>query len=195
MTVGPAPPSRILVYGVCGSGKSALARQLAERLDLPLYPVDDLTWEPGWVQVPKPLQRQRIAAICDRDAWVLDAAYGNWMDVPLGSVDLIVCLDFPRWVSLSRLLRRTAGRLLARTPVCNGNRESFRMLLSKESIFRWHFTSFGRKRQRMRQWHSDPGGIQVLLFRSPRAVTRWLRAVPPANPAAGPGTQWGGSHR
>jgi adenylate kinase family enzyme len=43
----PARPSKILVYGVTGSGKTTLARQIGERLGLPWHSVDDLTWEPG----------------------------------------------------------------------------------------------------------------------------------------------------
>jgi adenylate kinase family enzyme len=165
---------RIVVYGITGSGKSTLAARIGERLGLPWHSVDDLTWEPGWVQVPVEVQRQRIAAICAGDRWVLDSAYGSWRDVPLARTDLIVGLDFPRWLSLSRLLRRTVRRMVLRTEICNGNRESLRDVFSSDSIVVWHFASFARKRERMRQWHADPSGPPILLFRSPAAVTRWL---------------------
>jgi adenylate kinase family enzyme len=51
------------VYGVTGSGKTTLAAQIAERTGLPWHSVDDLTWEPGWVEVPVQEQRRRIEAI------------------------------------------------------------------------------------------------------------------------------------
>jgi hypothetical protein len=66
-------PSRILVYGATGSGKTTLARQIGERLGLPWHSVDDLTWESGWVQVPTEVQRTEIAAICAQKEW---AGYG-----------------------------------------------------------------------------------------------------------------------
>ena len=171
-------PHRILVYGVTGSGKSTLAGRIGERLGLPYHAVDDLTWEPGWVQVPVDEQRRRIADICAGDRWVLDAAYGWWTDIPLARADLVIGLDFPRWVSFGRLLRRTVSRLIRRTRVCNGNVESVRNLLSKDSLLLFHFQSFPRKRQRMRRWQSDPAMPPVLLFRSPAAVDRWLRDLP-----------------
>ncbi|MEV8510005.1 adenylate kinase [Actinoplanes sp. NPDC051475] len=171
------PPARILVYGVTGSGKTTLARRIGERLGVPWHSVDDLTWEPGWVAVPPEVQRHRIEAICVQDRWVLDHAYGAWLDVPLARAHLIVGLDFPRLLSLGRLLRRTVLRLVRRDRVCNGNVESLRVSLSRDSIVLWHFSSFARKRARMRRWHADPGRPEVLLFRRPAEVEAWLRTL------------------
>ncbi|SCL13941.1 AAA domain-containing protein [Micromonospora nigra] len=171
-------PSRILVYGVYGAGKSTLAERLAERLELPWYPVDDLLWQPGWVEVPVALQRSRIEEICRRDRWILDGAYHGWRDVPLARADLVVGLDYPRWLSFWRLLRRTARRLSTGERVCNGNRESWRSVLARDSILVWHVTAFGRARRRMRAWQADQSGPPVLLFDSPVALDRWLAGLP-----------------
>lgn len=171
-------PSRILVYAVYGAGKSSLAAELAERLGLPWYPVDDLLWRPGWVEVPVAEQRARIEAICRRDRWILDGAYHGWRDVPLTRADLVVGLDYPRWLSFWRLLRRTARRLATGEEICNGNRESWRSVLSRDSVLVWHVTAFGRARRRMRAWQADPSGPTVLLFRSPQDLKRWLAGLP-----------------
>ena len=167
---------RILVYGVTGSGKTTLARQIGERTGLPWHAVDDLTWQPGWVAVPDQEQRRRIAAICAGERWVLDTAYGKWLDVPLERVQLIIGLDYPRWLSLQRLIRRTVGRAIDRRPVCNGNVESFRLAFRRDSIVYWHFRSFKRKRQRMRGWAADSSAPAIVLLRSPRQTRQWLDA-------------------
>ncbi|MFG3708351.1 adenylate kinase [Micromonospora sp. NPDC047670] len=171
-------PSRILIYAVYGAGKSTLAARLAERLGLPWYPVDDLLWQPGWVEVPLARQRSRIEEICRRDRWILDGAYHGWRDVPLARADLVVGLDYPRWRSFWRLLRRTLRRLLTGEEICNGNRESLGSVLSRDSILVWHICAFGRARRRMRAWQADPSGPPVLLFRSPAALERWLAGLP-----------------
>ncbi len=145
-------PSRILIYGVTGSGKTTLAPRIAGRLGLPWHSVDDLTWEKGWIEVPPEIQRERIAAICAQPTWVLDSAYSSWLDLPMASADLIVGLDYPRYVSL-------------------------RLLLARDSILWWHFHSFPRKRERMRQWQAELTKPQVLLFRSPAAVEQWLNGL------------------
>jgi adenylate kinase family enzyme len=139
--------------------------------------VDDLTWEPGWVQVADDEQRRRMEALCAEDRWILDTAYGKWLDVPLTRVQLIVGLDYPRWISLSRLVRRTLIRAIDRRTICNGNTESFRQMFSDESIIRWHFRSFARKRARIRAWAADPAAPAVVRLTSPRQTRRWLASL------------------
>jgi adenylate kinase family enzyme len=175
---------RVLIYGVTGSGKTTLARQVAERTGLPWHSVDDLTWEPGWVAVPADEQRSRITAICTQDRWVLDTAYGSWLDVPLARVQLIVALDYPRWRSLARLIRRTMMRAIDRRQICNGNTESFRQVFSRDSIIVWHFRSFTRKRERMRAWAADPFGPKIVTLTSPAATKRWLTGLSAAGQRA-----------
>ncbi|MGI8808920.1 MAG: adenylate kinase [Acidimicrobiales bacterium] len=173
---------RVLVYGVTGSGKTTLAERLGHLTGLPWYSVDDLTWEPGWVAVPHDEQRRRIAAICARPEWILDTAYARWRDIPLARAEVVVALDYPRRVSLQRLVRRTVARWWSGTTICNGNRESPRMMVSRESIVLWHFKSFGRKRRRIHGWMAQDGGPTVVRLTRPRDTEAWLCRVSGASP-------------
>ena len=110
-----------------------------------------------------------------QEAWVLDTAYGAWLDVVLPRVQLVVALDYPRWFSLQRLIRRTLMRAIDQRPICNGNTESLRNLCSRDSIVAWHFRSFDRKRSRIRQWAEATDGPPVLRLHAgegPGAVDR-----------------------
>lgn len=170
-------PDRIVVYGVTGSGKSTLAARIAERTGLPYVSADDLTWQPGWVAVTDDEQRRRIAEVCAEERWVLDAAYTKWKDVVLPRTQLLVGLDYPRWVSLGRLVRRTLVRAVTRERICNGNVESVRQMFSADSIIRWHFTSFANKRARIRAWAAESPGPVVVRLTSPRETRRWLETL------------------
>jgi len=122
-------------------------------------------------------QRRLFAAVAAQDRWVLDTAYGAWLDLVLPRVDLVVGLDYPRWFSLQRLVRRSLMRAVDKKPICNGNTESFRGMVGRDSIIGWHFRSFGRKRARMRAWAAAAEGPVVLLFTRPRDLEVWIDAL------------------
>ena len=172
---------RILVYGVTGSGKSAAAVEIGRRTGLPVTLVDELTWLPGWVPVDESVQREVIGEIVAGERWVLDSSYGDWLGFVLPRAQLVVGLDYPRWLSLARLVRRTVSRVITQEPLCNGNVETWRKVLERDSIIRWHFQSFARKRARMRAWAAAPDGPEVLLFRRPRQLEAWLETLVPTS--------------
>jgi adenylate kinase family enzyme len=168
---------RILVYGVTGSGKTTLAERLSRIAGIPWTAVDDLTWQPGWVAQPEPEPRAVFPEVCGRDSWILDSAYATWADLALARADLVVGLDYPRWRSLGRLVRRTVARNLDHRPICNGNIETWRAIVRRDSIIVWHFRSFARKHRRLVEWEADAARPPVLRLRSPRELEHWVATV------------------
>ncbi|WP_163540697.1 adenylate kinase [Occultella kanbiaonis] len=165
---------RVLCYGVTGSGKSTLALRLGAELALPVTLVDEHYWEPGWVPAPQEQFEEYIASTVSGPRWVVDTAYARHLDAIFQRADVIVALDYPRLVSLTRLVRRTCRNIVTRAPLCNGNVETLRNALSGDSIIRWHFTSWRSKRSRMRAWAADPGVPPVLLLGRPADTERAL---------------------
>lgn len=162
---------RILLYGVTGSGKSTAALRLGQVLGLPAHLVDEeIGWLPGWSNRPDDDMRELAAKIAVEPCWVLDSAYGTFRDIMLDRTQVVVALDYPRWLSLFRLIRRTLHRVVTREAVCNGNVETVRHLLSRDSIVAWHFRSFARKRDAMRTWQGSPMGVPVLRLSHPREL-------------------------
>lgn len=166
---------RILLYGVTGAGKSTAAARLGEFLDLPAHFVDDeIGWLPGWVERPKEEQIALAEALAAQPRWVLDSAYGSWIRPILACTDVVIALDYPRLLTLKRLVRRTAQRLITRQEMCNGNVETLRQVVASDSILVWHFKSFARKQERMRAWESALDGPPVLRLRHPREFEELL---------------------
>lgn len=171
--LGKVLPKRILIYGVTGSGKTTLAAKLSEQTGIPWQEVDSLMWNPGWEMVPLDEQRRRMTEICARDEWILDAAYGKWIDIPLERVQLVIGLDYSRSRTLWQLLKRTISRCVDKKEVCNGNIETLKGMFSKDSILLWHFKSFDRKRKRMWSWKKGPTDFQVILFKNNTDLVIW----------------------
>lgn len=95
----------------------------------------------------------------------------------MARAELIVALDYPRWFSLQRLMRRTVTRLFDRREICNGNRERVSDFFSRDAIILWHFRSFARKQRRMRQWCEDPDAPPVLRLTSGHEAERLLSTL------------------
>lgn len=168
--------SKILVYGVCGSGKTTLAEQISQVTGIPWHSVDDLTWEPNWVEVDTPTQRERITKIVREPEWILDTAYGKWIDIPLAEVELIVALDYSRAFTLWRLIKRTVSRAVDKKRVCNGNVESWRLVLSKKSIIVWHFQSFRKKKAKIASF-KDLINIELVVLRNQFQTDSWIKTL------------------
>lgn len=167
--------SRVLFYGVTGSGKSTAAVRLGEQRGLPVHLVDEeIGWLPAWRERDPEEQRAIAAALTRGERWVLDSAYGRWLDLVLPRVQVVVALDYPRWLSLGRLAHRTLRRWASQEEVCNGNVETLGKVLARDSILVWHFRSFARKRARVRAWESERDGIPVLRLRHPRELEEVL---------------------
>ena len=142
-------------------------------LDLPVTLVDEAIWLPGWVSVPEAEQDVIAAGRIARDEWALDSTYWRHRIEAMDRADLVICLDYLRLLSLGllwlgRLVRRTATGIVTQEQRCNGNTESLRHALRHESILRWHFRSWRRKRDTMRAWHADPFEPAVVLLKRPR---------------------------
>lgn len=149
-----------------------MAVALGERLGLPVTHVDDLCWSPGWVQRSREEIDAKVLPVLAGDAFVIDSVYRFHNAHALARVDVVVGLDYARAVSLTRLVRRTWRRIRSRELVCNGNVETLRLALARDSIIVWHFRSWRSKRERMRRWHADASLPPVLLLARPADADR-----------------------
>lgn len=165
------------MVGTTGSGKTALARRLAERLGYRYVELDALHWNPNWTSTPVDEFRVHVARAVEGDAWVVDGNYSKVADIVWTRADTIVWLDYPLPVILWRLLRRTVRRVLTRQELWAGNRENLRRtIFSRDSIFLWALQTYRKMRRRYSEIPGDPARAHLTLvrLRSPRACAAWL---------------------
>jgi adenylate kinase family enzyme len=119
-----------LVASASGSGKSTVGRALAARLGVPYHELDALHHGPSWEPASADELLAKVEPVVATGAWVIDGTYrGKIGDVVPEASDVVVWLDLPLRVWLPRLLRRTAGRVLRKEELWNGNRERWRDVL------------------------------------------------------------------
>lgn len=177
---------RVRVLGISGSGKTTLAREVAARLGVPHLELDSVNHQAGWRQASEAEWATALDAFVARarDGWVVDGSYTSRPQGALAPVDTVVWLDLPRRTVMARVARRTAGRVLLRRELWNGNRESWRNLLRRdpvENILLWTWTRHGvvrRRNEPLWERHREGAdGVRWVRLRSPREVRRWLEQV------------------
>ncbi|HET9895657.1 MAG TPA: hypothetical protein VFQ44_12080 [Streptosporangiaceae bacterium] len=186
-------PRRIVILGTSGSGKSTVATALGRLLEVRPMALDELAQGPNWIQVPAHELAEKVTELAAEPQWIAD---GNYIDQVSGLLwpraEMIVWLDLPLRVILPRLVRRSLDRIVHRTPMFSGNRETWRALVGRDSVLWWAVRS---QRRHVREL---PGrldvvadtGTCVVRLRSAAEADRWLadmatasaRGLPRATP-------------
>lgn len=98
---------RILIIGCSGAGKTTLALELGKRLCLPVHHLDQLWWQPGWVQDSRDNFDRKLAELLHSESWVIDGDYNRTVRERLRYADTVIWLDYHRMRCVARVLRRT----------------------------------------------------------------------------------------
>lgn len=163
--------NRVLVIGPCGSGKSTLARELAPRMGLPLIHMDQLGWQPGWVETEKAELHARIAGAVAGERWLIEGNYGSTLPARLERADTVIYLDFPIRLCLWRLIRRiVTHRGRSRPDMPEGCPERF------DLAFFWYVLNWNSGPRLRTEAHIAPHAAKVIRLPSPRTLAQWREA-------------------
>jgi hypothetical protein len=185
----PFPCKRIVVIGVTGSGKSAMAEKLARRLGLDFIELDALFWKPNWGESSEMEFREKVEAAIDSPGWVLAGNYSKVRDIVWPRAEAVIWLDYPFWLVFGRLWKRTWRRWWTKELLWGTNYErlipQFK-LWSKESLFFWQVYSFKKHRREYPEIiaSSKFAHLKVFRFRKPAEAEGWLGSLAPASAAS-----------
>ena len=97
---------RIIVIGCPGSGKSTVSRALHNKTGIPLYHLDMMYWNADKTTVEKSVFLERLSAVLEKDAWIIDGNYGSTMELRIAVCDTVIFLDYPLDVCLEGIKER-----------------------------------------------------------------------------------------
>ena len=164
---------RILIIGCGGAGKSTLARQLGERLNIPVVHLDKLFWKPGWVEITPAEFDEALAKELEKPRWIMDGNFNRTMPQRMERCDTIIYLDFSRFACLRGVLKRvltTYGKV--RPDMGEGCPERIDFEFLK---WVWNFNK--NKRQRYYHLLNEAEGIETIALKNRRQVKRFLKSL------------------
>jgi len=159
----------VAVIGNAGGGKTTLARLLGDALELPVYHVDSIQYQPGWLRTPALECDSRLDALTVEERWIIDG-FGNdgVIERRLGAADTVVFVDFPLpvhywWASK----RQWSSRKHQRRELPEDCPEFTLKYSWKLAIVMWQV------HRRYRPWFASlvdelPDDVTVFRIRSPR---------------------------
>lgn len=173
---------RIALMGISGGGKTTLGKQLAARLEVPFVELDAYQHGPNWKEsTPEDLRASVNTALDTAPyGWVVDGNYYT----PLGGTvldraDTLVHLDPSLALAFGRVLWRTTRRAALRRELWNGNRESFRNMLSpRYSMPLWVLKQHATFRLRIPEIAAQHPHLRVVRLATRREAAAWLQSFP-----------------
>ena len=98
---------RVMIIGGSGSGKSTLARYLGQATGLPVFHLDQIYWQPGWVERPESEAVEQVQKVHASEDWILEGNYSRTFPERIARADTCVWLDFPIFLRMWRIIWRS----------------------------------------------------------------------------------------
>lgn len=164
---------RILIIGCGGAGKSTLARQLGQKLDLPVVHLDSIFWLPGWVEMEKDAFDERVRQELRKDKWIIDGNYNRTMPERLQYCDTVIYLDFSRWACMYGIFKRLLTNIgKTRPDMGAGCKEKVDWEFVK---WVWNFNK--NKRERYYRMLNEAEGVETIVLKNRCMVNRFLKKL------------------
>ena len=168
---------RIMIIGQPGSGKSTLARMLGECLGLPVFHIDHIHWQTGWVERARPDKTLLCHEIEAGDQWVFEGGHSTTWGNRLARADLLIWLDLPLPLRFYRVVKRSLRYLgQTRPDLPDGCPE--RLNAATLTFWRWIWdTRHSARLQMQRLAVSEAASGRLVHLKSPAEVRRWLESL------------------
>jgi adenylate kinase family enzyme len=165
---------RILIIGCPGAGKTTLARQLGEKLGLPVVHLDSIFWSPGnWEHLEQQDFDAALLAELEKPKWIIEGNYNRTLPLRLSYCDAIIWLDFSRYACMGGWFKRMIlnwGKV--RPDMAPGCVERYEQ---EFAAFIWNF----RKDNQEKYYRllNEAENVETIVLKNRRMVKRFLESL------------------
>lgn len=101
-----ANPTKIMIMGRPGSGKSTFSIQLQKILTIPLFHLDKIFFEANWI--PRDYQdflnQQQL--LVNQSCWIIDGNSSKSLELRYSQADICLYFNFSKWLCYYRTVKR-----------------------------------------------------------------------------------------
>lgn len=164
---------RVTVIGGGGAGKSTFARELGEKINVPVYHLDSLFWNPGWIETPKEQWDVRLKELVNEDKWITDGNFGRTLECRLQRSETVIFLDMPTNLRLYRIVKR---RIMYHGKSRPDMREGCNEKLDWEFVkWVWNYNKNGRNNV-MELLEKYKNSVEVIVLKNSKDVKAYLES-------------------
>lgn len=159
---------RICIIGGSGTGKTTLAKNLGEQLNLPVYHIDGIHHLENWKIRDKEERDRIILEKVDKDKWIIDGTYNSTLKQRLEKADYVIYLDYSTLAQVKGVL----GRF-----VKNHGKEKQEIPGCKEKLdwqFFWWVVNWRKdKRQKIIEAIQEVDNNKLHIFKTRKELNKW----------------------
>jgi len=99
-------PSRIMIFGRPGSGKSTFSVKLHKMSQIPLYHLDKYFYVANWQERNYEEFLEILKALVAKESWIIDGNCLKSLEMRYAHADIVLYFNYPRWLCLARVFKR-----------------------------------------------------------------------------------------
>ena len=165
---------RILIIGCPGAGKTTLARQLGEKLALPVVHLDRIFWSPGnWEHLEQKDFDKALLAELEKSKWIIEGNYDRTLPLRLSYCDGVIWLDFSRYACMGGWFKRMIlnwGKV--RSDMAPGCVERYER---EFAAFIWNFNQ--ENREKYYRLLNEATHAYTIVLKNRRMVKKFLKSL------------------
>lgn len=162
--------NKISVIGGCGTGKTTLANNLGNELNIPVYHIDGIHHIENWGIRNKDERDRMILEKVRESKWIIDGTYLSTLKHRLESSDFIIYLDYSSFAQVKGILGRyikNRGKEKEEVPGCK-EQMSWEFL---KLAWNWRKNKRNFIIENIRTIDKD----RILIFKNRKQLNKWYK--------------------
>ena len=162
--------NRICIIGGSGTGKTTLANNLGEKLNLPIYHIDGINYLENWEMRNKNERDKIILQKTEEEKWIIDGTYHSTLKERLEKADCIIYLDYSTIAQIKGVLERfikNGGKEKKEIPGCSEKMDW--------KFFWWVVKWRKNKRPTIIESIKEIDSDKIYIFKSRRQLNKWYK--------------------